>query len=259
MVNFNNKTITLTWGCQAENHVGMIKEGDEISKNGFTKKELKNIKKIYTEKGFTCKVYNLHNELTNQCDEESIDKAYVLVIKNGITLFTDPDNIFMTLDNLDWDKKYYDIRRQCVLNKRARYNLIFGEKHKKADFNNKQGTVYNINEYSNLKDLKLGLSIFGENFKDLECEGNNYYDISKCGIGYHGDTERKKVIGMRFGETLPLYYWWYLQSKRIGKRIEIPLDHGDIYIMSERASGFDWKKRKKHVLRHATGCIKYIT
>jgi hypothetical protein len=29
--------------------------------------------------------------------------------------------------------------------------------------------------------------------------------------------------------------------------------------MSEKAVGFDWKKKKIPTLRHAAGCIKYLT
>jgi len=36
------------------------------------------------------------------------------------------------------------------------------------------------------------------------------------------------------------------------------LNHGDLYIMSEKTTGFDWKKRTLITLRHAAGCEKYI-
>ena len=74
-----------------------------------------------------------------------------------------------------------------------------------------------------------------------------------------GDAERKKVIGMRFGESCDLHYWWYYKNKRIKKRISIPLDSGDIYIMNEKACGNDWKNTNIFTLRHATGCDKYVT
>jgi len=35
------------------------------------------------------------------------------------------------------------------------------------------------------------------------------------------------------------------------------LEDGDMYIMSEKASGFDWKKRSIYTLRHAAG-EKYV-
>ena len=36
------------------------------------------------------------------------------------------------------------------------------------------------------------------------------------------------------------------------------LNHGDIYIMSEKAVGTDWKKNSILSVRHAAGCDKYL-
>jgi hypothetical protein len=38
-----------------------------------------------------------------------------------------------------------------------------------------------------------------------------------------------------------------------------PLDDGDIYVMSEKAVGTDWKKKVIYTLRHSTGCAKFTT
>ena len=63
-------------------------------------------------------------------------------------------------------------------------------------------------------------------------------------------------------------YWFVLHTisltypknppERIKKKISIPLEHGDIYIMNFKASGNDWKSKKNYTLRHATGCENYI-
>lgn len=96
--------------------------------------------------------------------------------------------------------------------------------------------------------------VFGEDF----IKNPYYYDITKCGISFHGDTERTKVIGIRTGKDLPLHYQWYHKGNRIWNRAIINLSHGDIYIMSEKAVGNDWKKKLFPTLRHATGAAKYI-
>ena len=104
------------------------------------------------------------------------------------------------------------------------------------------------------------LLYLGEKARGLIAELNHYYDVSKCGIGFHGDTERRKVICVRLGASFPMNYYWYENSKRVGKRIDIPgLEEGDIYIMSDKAGGWDWKLRKNNrlTLRHAAGCSKY--
>ena len=86
-----------------------------------------------------------------------------------------------------------------------------------------------------------------------------YYDKYVCGIGFHGDSERRKVIGIRLGngESTPLHYQWFKNGEAIGERIILQLNGGDIYVMSEKAVGTDWKKRLIYTLRHATGCEKY--
>ena len=94
---------------------------------------------------------------------------------------------------------------------------------------------------------------------NLKGESNIYYDPRKCGIGYHGDGERKKVFAARFGaaEQVPLYFQWFQNSEPVGERMHIPLADGDMYAMSEKAVGFDWLKKKIPTLRHAAGCDKF--
>lgn len=96
-----------------------------------------------------------------------------------------------------------------------------------------------------------------EGGEQLAGELNNYYDIRKMGIGFHGDAERLKVIAVRVGESLPLHYQWFYQNKPIGTRAIISLEHGDMYIMSQKTTGNDWKKKTSYTLRHATGCNKF--
>ena len=61
------------------------------------------------------------------------------------------------------------------------------------------------------------------------------------------------------GATTPLHYQWFHQGSPVGNRIKLRLHHGDFYVMSEKASGWDWKRRKVPTLRHAAGCKKYLT
>ena len=85
-------------------------------------------------------------------------------------------------------------------------------------------------------------------------EENYYYNLKlkEVGIGFHGDTERRKVIAMRLGESMNLVYQWFYQSEPVGKRIELMLNDGDLYIMSDKAVGQDWMRKKIYTLRHAT-------
>jgi hypothetical protein len=49
-----------------------------------------------------------------------------------------------------------------------------------------------------------------------------------------------------------------VKSKPITDFKEVKLNNGDIYIMSEKAVGSDWTKRKLPTLRHSAGAYKYI-
>jgi len=76
---------------------------------------------------------------------------------------------------------------------------------------------------------------------------------------YHGDRERRKVIGCRLGnDGWPLRFRWYHQSERVGSCIEIMLNGGDLYVMSDKAVGTDWLNRKTLTLRHAAGTSGYV-
>lgn len=59
--------------------------------------------------------------------------------------------------------------------------------------------------------------------EELAAEGNYYYDTSKCGIGFHGDAERKKVVALRLchGKAHPIHYQWFQKGKPIGERAQI--------------------------------------
>ena len=71
------------------------------------------------------------------------------------------------------------------------------------------------------------------------------------------DAERKKVIGLRLGETMPLYFNWFKNCTSIGKMFSVQINSGDIYIMSKKTTGYDWKKRSIYTLKHSAGADKY--
>ena len=57
---------------------------------------------------------------------------------------------------------------------------------------------------------------------------------------------------------MPLKFQWFQMSRPLGRVLEITLEHGDMYVMSEKATGFDWmSNRKGKTLRHAAGADKY--
>lgn len=147
-----------------------------------------------------------------------------------------------------------------VVQKHARHNLCFGETSQKADFENGKGTIFAFTELPLLNQLRQSFGeIIGEKGRGLVAEGNYYYDLATTGISLHGDEERKKVIGVRLGSPFPLYYQWFERSQPIGHMGGLVLNHGDIYVMSEKTVGADWKKKTVPTLRHAAGYNKKYT
>ncbi len=59
------------------------------------------------------------------------------------------------------------------------------------------------------------------------------------------------------GDAMPLYNQWYFQGQLVSNRIQLDLEDGDMFVMSEKAVGYDWLQRNVPTLRHASGADKY--
>ena len=252
----------LTFGEVSILHIGGKELGKGIRDTGFSTEELIMIRDNFISKKLEkCVEYisisdNLPKEL--RCDNE----AGVLIIRsnnsinNTIPISKDfADRLYKEQSNIEYDAKYWDTRRRSTLNKRARKNIVFGKDEIIHSDDYKQ---YSIKAFRNLPELnklkKLLSKIFGKRAKNLNAEGNHYHH-DKSRIGYHGDSERKIVICISLGKSSILRYNWRLpgSSEHTLKPITIILNHGDIYIMSEKATGFDWRKRSKVRVVHGAG------
>ncbi len=255
-MNSSNSVITLTFGDSAENHVGMEKLGSMVPEGqGFQTDDLYALVEVDSLlPGSSCHLYFL-----NTADIE--EDAAVLVIHNAVDAILKPlgktkEDLFQEQATLDQDKKALMYGR--VVNKNARWNLCFDKEGHEPVYEQGKGRVVSYGEAPLTQYLQESLvKYFGAKAADLKCEGNYYYDLQKCGIGFHGDSERRKVIGIRLGATMPLHFQWYKNGEPVGNRLLIPLEGGDLYIMSEKAVGTDWKSKKTFTLRHATGCKKF--
>ena len=154
-------------------------------------------------------------------------------------------------------------------NKWARKNIccVAGREQKPAVYEGK-GTIVDLNRVGKvdrgvkiLKDyMQKGLLGCGSSSKvEINVvEGNRYYDLKKTGIGYHGDTERVVVICFSIGcDNYPLCWQWFKDGHPVGNNMGVKLNSGDVYIMSEKSVGADWKLRSKYTIRHAAGAKKY--
>jgi hypothetical protein len=212
---------------------------------GFHLDDLIQMKASIEAAGATCRMIDLGRD------------AHVLVISDGIRhLSCSHDDILNEQKALEWDKKAWMYGR--VVNKKARWNLCYGEADRDPDYEAKKGRIIGWDGIPLTHRLVEQIGVmFGGKARGLQMEGNYYYDNSKCGIGYHGDTERRKVIGVRLGASLPIHFQWYHRNQPIGDNRAIELNGGDIYMMSEKAVGTDWKSSSIHTLRHAVGADKF--
>lgn len=244
-------TITLTFGERAENHRGMQVLGTTVER-GFLKADLLRAQKYFTSLNCECQLIDL-NEFNGGVFYDK--NAFVLIAKCGVDALLDgydKDDLYTEQKNLSPDTKALMYGR--VVNKKARHNLCFDDVGQDANYEEGRGTVVAYESVPLLDSVRRTWGrVIGPKANNLKIEGNYYYDTTKCFIGYHGDTERKRVIAIRLGATFPLYYQWYHMGCTIGERLTLNLDHGDIYIMGEKAVGSDWKKKTQYTLRHAAG------
>ena len=254
-------TYTITFGDRGENHVGMSQIGS-IRETGIQHSDILYANEQFEKKGCCCEVVDLVGEGEVGDITPTPTPAYVLIVRNAVETVLGEgghDALFREQEQIPYDTKYFDVRRGQVLNKRARYNVCFDEVGHPADFEKKRGTVVPYSDVPYLSTLRNQLPNFwGEVADRLVGEGNKYYDIKKCGIGFHGDAERRVVIAARIGQSMPMHWQWYINHKPIGKRIRRTINGGDMYCMSEKATGFDWKKSVFSTVRHAAGCRKYL-
>lgn len=255
-----SSTITLTFGDAGENHQGMEIQGvlGDVG-SGYTPRELGNSAFSLLDLGYDVEVHNL------SLDPSPDHAAAILIIRNYLDV-DNGDSLFTELKQLHWDTKYKCPRRGRVLNKHARSNLVILDGiSEEASYENGRGTIidgYSIPVFNEMKTSMTALLNRASNTdkaNNLVCEGNQYTSPTTCGIGFHGDAERRKVIALRLGNTMPMHWQWFHRSKPIGNPYKFTLHHGDLYIMSEKAVGNDWRFSSRHTLRHAAGADKYLS
>ena len=234
-------------------HLSDFSPLDKDSPEGFSKNDIQ-----YLSQKYNGKIYNLSDFCLEKYQTDKIKEASVVVFQNGLhRLFNLDENIIKNeCDSIKYDDK--ELRYGKVINKKARYNIVFGKEDKSAEFKNGKGTIVALNRVPTISQFNENCKQFFKKEKEKEkieynIESINYYDTETCFLGFHGDSERKRVIVCRIGENMPLYFEWYYKGKCISERIKIELNSGDIYILSEKACGTDWKMHSQVTLRHAVG------
>lgn len=236
MDNFDS-TITITLGDVAENHVGNARIG-KLASAGLTLENLVAIGNWWREQGKSPELVRIG----------SIGDAYVLFVPGAI----EGDAMYRELRRLDWDKKFLSYGQ--VRNKHARHNLCFGDFSREPVYEEGKGRVYDLAELPELtaaRDLLVASGFLSKEI--IVAEGNLYYS-DKCYIGWHGDAERKNTAAIRLGKPMYMQWRWH-QGKEVipGESYHRLLNHGDVYYMSSKATGHDWRLRKIPTVRHRAG------
>jgi hypothetical protein len=242
---------TITLGDIAENHAGMQKIGT-LHKNGYSVEKLFELGEKLLGLGIIVEYVSLDKHWTG---EDAVEEAGVLIIREGVQyILGTEDTVPLQDEHKDLEVDKMAFMKGRVVNKRARWNLCFDDEDQEPDYEDGKGRIVAYRHLPLTQRIRETIAEWTED-ELLKGEANYYYDLSKCGIGYHGDGERRKVFAARIGasERMPLYYQWYQESEPVGERIQLVLQDGDMYVMSEKAVGFDWLKKKIPTLRHASG------
>ena len=256
-----NQTWSLTIGNGGENHTGM-----EFLGNLRKKGQGWDLDRLLYAKGILEKVFGktieLHN-LNEAClkgvkipEASKPEDAYLMVVRDFLTPAVH-DAFKAEMKSYEWDRKYWDTRRQKVLNKLARANVCYGKEGRVANYAEGKGTIIGYDQSPLVAKLLQSVELLMKD-QDLIVEGNQYDDVSKNGIGPHGDTERVCVSCLRVGASMPMKFGMFWNCKLRGKPFETVINGGDLYFMSEEAVGAEWKSRSKWIWRHCAGALKYL-
>ena len=284
-----SERMSLTCAPGGENHAGMEIIGRmPVKGEGFKATDMEGLGPYFKNLGFDSSVLNLNN-LSGQntiMGLGSDDQARVLLLRRWIQAtfeVTTVQDIYKELIADTWDAEYLDKNKYRIeivdgvetkvrgkrINKRARTNLCYvAGREQDPDVWKGKGRIVDLKKKIALNQavdrlrgmIEAGLIEIGSKTKvEINVvEGNRYYNLKTTGIGFHGDTERVVVICISIGcDNYPMRWQWFKDGMPLGNPIDITLNCGDVYIMSEKAVGADWKLRSIYTLRHAAGAKKY--
>lgn len=245
-MNTNHRFVTHTLAESVENHAGMETLGKKRP-HGFTEAHIKS-----ASERLGAELHTLDRD--DQC-------ASVLVVRGGVDALLGgaggADRLLLESLAQRFDTTFLNTRRDMVQTKHGRHNNCYADVAQEPDIAAGKGTVVSFDTAPEMAKIRAALpGMLGPEATNLFAETNLYTDVrsAKVGIGFHGDTERSIVVGLRLGAaSLPLRFQWYHRSQPVGEEVAIPLYHGDLYAMSFKATGHDWMKSSKLTLRHGTG------
>lgn len=168
------------------------------------------------------------NEFAN-CETEMYDlsdlieeeiPASILVIKEAVQSFEDPTKLLTELKELHWDKKPLSFNSTDVV-----------------PFINGMLDVFSVYLGSIVEEYDISIT----NHKVMP---KNVFSVS----------QKHHPIFFQVGlEKLPLNFCWFQEGKAVAEPLTIELAEGDLVLMTEKAAGYDCRKKKIYTLRHGLG------
>jgi hypothetical protein len=231
---------------------------------GFSKANFDNLEKFLVEIETPYERVHL-NALLPAHRREEADFAEIFIIPHGVNIAAkDPqaaDAIFKYLLTLEHDSKVVSYQKVC--NRLAQQTLILVNGGSEHPAENGIGNVHDFLKVPHMETVRkslatwTGMAAVANNVAECNQYKNTVSKRNQCGVGFHGDAESTNVCALRFGVTFPFSYQWFQNSLPVGHRFCKDLDHGTLYLMSQKAVGKDWKKRSILTLRHCAGRGKY--
>lgn len=205
-------------------------------------------------------IYNVKSVLPQTLYQ--IPDCYVLVMKGYFseisdslltTLSTPESSSDSFITGVNWDTKRVTI--SGLSDNVLGYKLVFADLGHNWKYNFSQsenrGTIYNS---SLIPSLNLMQSILQNEVGYLPVvEATYYYNNQLCYTPLHKTNNRKKIVGLGLGSTIPLQFVWYHSKQRCSDSFSIPIEHGDLYIISEAAAGISKEKQTGLYLKYGIG------
>ena len=248
--------------CAFSQPGGHSKTNGVMAEEGFSADKLRRVCASLNEIGIRARIVDLRADAESKgapaSTLERMDEAVVLVIHDGANALTkDPqmaNKMLKEHQGLAYDTTTLMYKKVCVA--RSRRNLYFAEEARPGDMANGQNTVVAWPTVpANVQCLRALTELLGTT--DVNTAVANYYpDPRKCGIGWHGDAERRQTIMVRLGSgsnRRPIHFMWCEKANKIVSPVTIPLQHGDVMVPCAKAVGTDYKTMSVPTVRHATG------
>lgn len=253
----------VTFGETAVLHIGG-KELEGEDRGGYSVPELQEYAIQLRSKGINTELVILNDAIPDEARDERQQQAAVLILRGTLP---HANELLKEQEQIQYDTAYWDPKKNNgkgkTLNKRARYNVVFGDTGQLHSEDYSVPTHIAFQTVPLLNDIRNCLpQWFGKKARGLNAEGNMYFH-EKSGIGLHGDKERSIVICVSLGDSSTLRYYWRRPKRETNNTVvnefptDIRIDAGDIYVMSKHAVGRNWRCTSQWRLVHGAGHKKY--